>query len=96
MPSYDLTEAAAADIEGIARHSTQQWGFPRAEAYVLALHRAFELLAAFPDTGRDVGELRPGYLRFEHERHSIFYRKTDTGILVVRVLHQRMQATRHL
>ena len=96
MADYQLTEAAAGDLEGIARHSTQQWGFPRAEAYVLALHRALEMLAAYPEAGRDVGALRAGYLRFEHERHSIFYRKTDTGILVVRVLHQRMQPKRHL
>jgi hypothetical protein len=38
-----------------------------------------------------VGGLRAGYLRFEHERHSIFYQKTGTGILVVRVLHHRMR-----
>ena len=60
------------------------------------LHRAFGTLAAFPDAGRDIGALRSGYLRFEHERHSIFYRKTDAGILVVRVLHQRMRPERHL
>jgi toxin ParE1/3/4 len=96
VPSYRLTEAAAADVESIARHSVQHWGFERAEAYVLALHRTFDMLAGLPDAGRDVGGLRAGYLRFEHERHSIFYQKTGTGILVVRVLHQRLRPGKHL
>jgi len=96
VPSYRLTGAAASDVRGISRQSIQQWGVARAQAYVAGLHRAFDTLAAFPDAGRDAGELRPGYLRFEHERHSIFYRKTDAGILVVRVLHQRMRPGKHL
>lgn len=96
MSSYALSKAADADIEAIARASVQQWGFTRSEAYVLALHRAFEHLAQFPGAGRDVSDLRPGYRRFEHESHSIFYRKAEGGILVMRVLHQRMQPRRHL
>ena len=28
--------------------------------------------------------------------HAIFYRKTETGILIVRVLHERMDFTRYL
>jgi toxin ParE1/3/4 len=63
---------------------------------VAGLHRAFETLAALPDSGRDVGQLRAGYRRFEYERHSIYYRKTDLGIPVVRVLHQRMMPGKHL
>jgi toxin ParE1/3/4 len=96
VPSYRLTEAAAGDVRAISRHSIKQWGVERAEAYVAGLHRAFETLAALPDSGRDVGRLRAGYRRFEYERHSIYYRKTDPGILEVRVLHQRMMPGKHL
>lgn len=96
MPSYRLTGAAANDIRDISRHSIQQWGVARAEAYVAGLHRAFETLAAFPAAGRDAADLRAGYRRFEHERHSIFYRRTAFGILVVRVLHQRMAPGKRL
>ncbi len=30
------------------------------------------------------------------ERHMIYFRITDYGIAVIRVLHDRMQASRHL
>lgn len=96
MPSYALSRSADRDLEGIARTSAQQWGFSRAEAYLSSLHRAFEIIAQFPDVGRDASGLRPGYLRFEHERHSVFYRRAKGGVLVVRVLHVRMQPQKHL
>ncbi|NBQ87811.1 MAG: type II toxin-antitoxin system RelE/ParE family toxin [Betaproteobacteria bacterium] len=40
--------------------------------------------------------IRPGYRRWCVERHMIYFRMTDFGIAVVRVLHDRMDALRHL
>ena len=71
-------------------------GLARAEYYILSLHEAFERLAEFPDMGRNDDEIRPGYLQIESASHAIFYRKTETGILIVRVLHERMDFRRHL
>ena len=96
MNSYRLSEAADADIEHILERSIEAWGFDRAEAYLLSLHHTFGRLAEFPNSGRDVSSLRSGYFRAEHESHSIFYRKITEGILIMRVLHQKMQPKRHL
>ena len=89
MSSYVLSEAADADIAGITRHSITHWGLARAERYILELHQAFETLSQLPDLGRNAGHLRPGYFRFDHKIHSVFYQKTASGIFVVRVLHQK-------
>jgi toxin ParE1/3/4 len=96
MNSYVLSRAAEADIEDIAGRSIAQWGFMRAERYLLELHRAFETLADFPHLGRDASHLRCGYFRFEHQGHSVFYRKTEAGVFIVRVLHQRQQPENYL
>ena len=96
MGSYTLSQKADDDILYIARTSVQQWGLARAERYILSLHEAFERLAEFPHMGRNADEIRPGYLQIESASHAIFYRKTETGILIVRVLHERMDFTRHL
>jgi toxin ParE1/3/4 len=45
---------------------------------------------------RDRRSARAGYFQIESASHAIFYRKTDTGILIVRVLHERMDFKRHL
>ena len=96
MGSYALSREADADIEHIAEASLQQWGVTRAEEYTLGLHQTFLMLAEFPDLGRDARHIRPGYRSMETASHSIFYRKTGDGVLIVRVLHQRMDFTRHL
>jgi len=66
MSRYVLSEAADADIAGIARHSITQWGLARAERYVRELHQTLETLSELPDLGGNVGHVRPGYFRFDH------------------------------
>jgi len=88
MNSYVLSRAAEADIEDIAHHSIVQWGFARAERYLLELHRAFETLADFPHPGRDASHIRSRYFQFEHQSHSVFYQKTETGVFIVRAESQ--------
>jgi hypothetical protein len=48
-------------------------------------------------TGRDCAAIRPGYRKHGVGRHIIFYRSiADDCIEIVRVLHERMDAERHL
>ena len=96
MSRYALSEAADADISHILTESVRRWGWARAERYILELHAAFENLAMFPAIGRDVGYLRQGYLRFPYASHRVFYRKSDEGIVIVRVLHQKQQPENYL
>jgi toxin ParE1/3/4 len=96
MGSYALSGKADSDILQIARDSVKQWGLARAEEYVLGLHQAFQRLAEFPDMGRDASHLRTGYMRMESMSHVVFYRKIESGILIVRILHNRMDFVRHL
>jgi toxin ParE1/3/4 len=93
--SYALTVAAAADLRQITRHTIKQWGTEQAERYIGSLHLTFQNLAMHPETGRAVSE-RQGYLRIESGSHAVFYRKQERGILIVRVLHQKMEPMRHL
>jgi toxin ParE1/3/4 len=96
MTSYALSVSADADIEGIARYSMAQWGVARAERYIMALPKALETPAEHPSLGRDVRHVRPGYFQFNHDKHAVFYEKTDYGVFIVRVLHQKQQPTDYL
>jgi antitoxin ParD1/3/4 len=46
--------------------------------------------------GRSIHHIRPGYFRFPHASHTVFYVNIPDGIRVIRVLHQRMDPERHL
>lgn len=96
MSLYRLSGRADRDVEAIARFTIGRWGWSQAEAYVTGLHHAFEMIARFPEAGRRVDHIRRGYLRFDHASHSIFYRVTAEGVLIVRVLHGRMMPTGRL
>jgi toxin ParE1/3/4 len=93
---YVLLGAADGDIRDIFVSSIGLWGLERAETYVMDLHRVLETLGEFPHLGRDASNLRLGYARIEHQSHAIFYRRSDIGILVVRILHRRQQARNYL
>jgi toxin ParE1/3/4 len=87
---YRLTEAAADDIEGILTDSFETFGAAQTEAYVRSLHQCLDLLGAHPEMGYSVDYLRRGYRRFPHQSHVVFYTKVEAGVLIVRILHQRM------
>jgi toxin ParE1/3/4 len=93
--SFRLTREAEADIVDIYRYSVEHFGEAQADTYHDGLSDCFRLLADTPLIGRDYGVLRPGLRRYEHASHSVYYLLTDTGILILRVLHRRMDPARH-
>jgi plasmid stabilization system protein ParE len=57
---------------------------------------AFEVLAESPKSVPTCDHIRPGYRRRNVERHMIYFRITDYGIAIIRVLHGRMDAPHYL
>lgn len=96
MAEYRLTPAAEGDLESIWAYTARQWGVEQADRYIDFLTAAFAELANSPQTAPACNHIRPGYLRWGVERHMIYFRVTDYGIAVIRVLHDRMDAPRHL
>jgi toxin ParE1/3/4 len=71
-------------------------GRKQANRYTDFLTVAFADLAQFPESATACDHIRPGYRRRSVERHMIYFRITNYGIAVVRILHGRMDAPRHL
>jgi len=83
-------------MEAIWVYTLTTWGADQSESYVDKLTDAFAFLADNSGSGRACNHIREGYRRFPVKRHMIYYRKTSYGIEVMRVLHDRMLALRHL
>lgn len=96
MAEYRLTPAAGRDLERIWIHTVQQWGVEQANRYTDILTAAFAELAQSPKTAPACDKIRPGYRRCSVERHMIYFRITAYGIAIIRILHDRMDAPRHL
>jgi toxin ParE1/3/4 len=96
MAEYRLTPAAERDLEAIWTYTSQRWGVEQANRYIDILTAAFAELAQSPKTAPACDRIRPGYRRRSVERHMIYFRITAYGIAIVRLLHDRMDASRHL
>ena len=83
-------------MENVWLYSLAEWGAGQADLYTNELTAAFGLLANNPKSGTSSEHIRAGYRRHSVLRHVIYYRETVYGIEVIRVLHNRMLATRHL
>ena len=97
MRPYLLTVAARRDLIDIGRFTVEKWGKRQRDKYLRQLDDAFTLLAGQPDIGRVAENIKPGYKKFNHGSHVIFYRTgTESRIVVIRILHNRMDVNRHL
>jgi toxin ParE1/3/4 len=93
---YRLTPAATRDLEAIWLYMLKEWGTEQANRYIDELDAAFNQLATHPQLGQSRDHIRQGYRRNRVGRHAIYFRVTDYGIAVIRLLHERMDAPRHL
>jgi toxin ParE1/3/4 len=91
-----LTEIARADLASIQRFSTRSWGRDQTSRYIDTLRDTMKGLVRGTVITRARDDLRPGVLMATSGRHSIFFEADDSRILVVRVLHDRMDCRRHL
>ena len=96
MAKFELSQAADVDLNEIYIYSYREFGEAKADAYLLSLEQCFERLAEFPGLGRPIDHIRPGYFRFPHASHTIFFVKGPDQIRIIRVLHQRMDSERHI
>lgn len=91
-----FTSDAEQDLIDIYITGLETYGLKQAEAYQDLLATKFQTLTDNPSFGSDYGDLRPQLRRAESVAHSVYYRKTPGGILVLRILYKSMDPGRHL
>ena len=96
MAAYRLSLKTLDDLNDIALYTLQEFGLEQSHRYRDGIKACFQNLADNPRLGRRADNLAPALRRVEHESHVVFYTSTETGVLIVRVLHERMDFKRHL
>jgi len=77
-------------VLSIADYTLRTWGAEQAIRYLEDLETRCQMLAVHPLLGRPSDTTRPGLRRMECGRHVVFFREDARGILISRILHQRM------
>ena len=90
MAAFRFSRRAEADLLSIGAYTLRTWGEDQTIRYMNDLEACCQMLADNPSLGRACDDVRPGLRRMERGRHVVFYREDAGGILVSRILHQRM------
>jgi toxin ParE1/3/4 len=93
---FSLTRHAERDVLDIYLYTLKHFGPAQADKYTSELFARFSAVAARPSLGRDFGDIHAGARRANQGSHAIYYRPDAYGILILRILHQKMDPARHL
>ncbi len=96
MAEYQLSSRASTDINEIAKYTIETFGIRQARRYRDGLEACFQTLATTPNLGREATQLAPNLKRYTYQSHEVFYMVTKQEVLIVRILHERMDFDRHL
>lgn len=96
MTKIEFTRDAERDLINIFLYGIENFGPALAEQYLETINAKIEMVAHPPDFGADYSFVINGVRRYEVASHAVYYRSTQSGLLVLRVLHGRMDAGRHL
>ena len=96
MAGFRVSAEAERDLDQIVSYTLEAWGWRQTDQYLARLEDGFDLLARNSSLGRSFQALRAGMRRFEIGHHVVFYLPEAEGILVVRLLHERMMPSRYL
>ena len=95
MKAIAFSPAAEADISEIWDYSANKWGADQADSYTDAIRDVCYALAQGTKQGRPVDVL-PGFLKYLCGSHVVYFLDYPDHLAVIRILHQRQDAQRHL
>jgi toxin ParE1/3/4 len=88
--------SAEDDLRRLLATSSVMWGKEQRDVYVERLMAAMSELPVHPFLGRARDELSPGLSGLRSGAHVIYYRSDERTVMIVRLLHERMDPARHI
>lgn len=90
-----LSPEAQGDVADILLYTLQRWGEEQQDRYAAALDKGLLLIQENPEIGRGRPDLFPGCRSYRVREHIVYYALQGETVVVFRLLHGRMDATRH-
>ena len=90
----ELSQQSTADFRDLLSYTLTTGGESQLAKYRASINDALHVILQNPSAGRP--SVKPTLKVLAVEHHRIFYRTIDDTIYVVRILHKRMDTSRHL
>ena len=94
--TYKLTPKAELDLDDIWKYSTKKWGVQKAMDYTDELVAGFQFLNKHPTLNQPRTEFSHPICIHRCNKHLIIYLEKNRDILIVRILHERMDIESHI
>ena len=66
------------------------------EIYIRSIQNTINAIAVDPTRGQKCDDIREGYWRVRSGSHLIFFRRENYNVIVIRILHERMDVSNQL
>jgi toxin ParE1/3/4 len=76
----------------VLTYTGRMWGSQQRLNYKSKINSAIRSFATFPQRGTELNEVFAGLRCLPVDAHINFYRATDDSVVVIRVLHEKMDA----
>lgn len=91
-----FTPKAEEDLEMIYAYTVSKWGHSQAEKYINQLYSSIDEISRFPGLGVEYASDKMRYRKIVVRKHIIYFRESDFQIIVVRILHSKMNHEKRL
>lgn len=89
--TYRISSVALEDIEKIFKYTLENGSLKQANHYFRLIYQEIDFICDDFESGKDIGNIKPGYKQFRVKSHLIICKKDEDGVVhVIRVLHQMM------
>jgi toxin ParE1/3/4 len=97
VSQFKLSVRAKQDLKSIAVFTQSKWSSEQRNIYLTQFDQVFRLLANTPSLGKPCEEIAKNYFKYPQNSRVIFFKKVNANnILIVRILHKRMDYTSNL
>ena len=96
MSLYVFSKEAENDLVEIYRYGFINYGENKADLYIEALKEKCQFIATMPNLCPDRDEFNPPVKIYHHRKHLIIYVIENDDILIIRLLHDRMDIQQHM
>ncbi|MDO4682397.1 MAG: type II toxin-antitoxin system RelE/ParE family toxin [Lautropia sp.] len=89
--AYVLTDEAESDLREIIRYTRRTWGEAQTRRYMTQLKQCIASAVVAKDRARRLGDIHPDLRMARCDQHHVFFLTGEsTPLLVVAILHGRM------
>lgn len=93
---WRISGPARLDLQEIWLHTELSWNINQADRYIDVIAARIEWLSEYRNLWKTRDDIQTGLFSYKEGRHLILFKQEPGVLIVVRVLHDRMDVKRHI